>query len=50
MYCAVWNGEQHPIDVLSNDPEGWAGLEQLPEHKDDFNRQFIFSLPRTGTT
>lgn len=44
LHCAVWNGEQHPIDVLSNDPEGWQGWNSYRSNKDDFNRKFIFSL------
>lgn len=44
LHCAVWNGEEHPIDVLSNDPEGWEGWNSYRSNKDDFNRKFIFSL------
>lgn len=44
LHCAVWNGEQDPIDVLSNDFEGWQGWNSYRGSKDDFNRPFIFSL------
>ncbi|WP_180934039.1 GIY-YIG nuclease family protein [Nocardioides ungokensis] len=44
LHCAVWNGEEHPIDVLSNDPEGWQGWNSYRSNNNDFNRQFIFSL------
>ncbi|MFI5429610.1 GIY-YIG nuclease family protein [Aeromicrobium sp. UC242_57] len=44
LHCAVWNGEEYPIDVLSNDPEAWEGWNSDRSNKDDFNRQFIFSL------
>jgi hypothetical protein len=44
LHCAVWNGEEHPIDVLSSDPVGWHGWNSYRSNKDDFNRQFIFSL------
>ena len=44
LHCAVWNGDEHPIDVLSNDPEGWEGWNSYRSNKDDFNRKFVFSL------
>lgn len=44
LHCAVYNGERHPIDVLSNDPEAWKGWNSWRGVKDDFNRQFVFSL------
>jgi hypothetical protein len=44
LHCAVYNGEYHPIDVLSNDPKEWEGWNRWRGTKNDFNRQFIFSL------
>lgn len=44
IHCAVWNKHEHPIDVLSNDPEGWQGWNSYRSDKNDFNRQFVFSL------
>lgn len=44
VHCAVWNGEQHPIDVLGSDPDGWQGWNSYRSNKNDFNRPFIFSL------
>lgn len=44
LHCAVYNGEHHPIDVLSNDPDEWAGWNSWRGPKDDFNRRFVFSL------
>ena len=44
LHCAVFNGEEHPIEVLSNDPERWIGWNRWRGPKDDFNRQFIFSV------
>lgn len=44
LHCAVFNGEEHPIDVLANDPEKWQGWNSWRANNDDFNRQFIFSL------
>ena len=44
LHCAVFNGDEHPIDVLANDPAGWQGWNSWRAGKDDFNRNFIFSL------
>ena len=44
LHCAVFNGDEHPIDVLANDPVGWQGWNSWRAGKDDFNRKFIFSL------
>ena len=44
LHCAVFNGEEYPIDVLASDPLGWQGWNSWRADKDDFNRQFIFSL------
>ena len=35
---------EHPIDVLANDPAEWQGWNSWRAGKNDFNRQFIFSL------
>jgi hypothetical protein len=44
LHCAVYNGQGHPIDVLSNDPLEWMDWNRWRGPKNDFNRQFIFSL------
>lgn len=44
LHCAVYNGEAYPIDVLSNDWVEWENWNRWRGTKDDFNRQFIFSL------
>lgn len=44
LHCAVFNGDEHPIDVLANDPVGWQEWNSWRAGKNDFNRQFIFSL------
>lgn len=44
LHCAVFNGERHPIDVLTTDPDEWRGWNSWRGPKDDFNRQFVFSL------
>lgn len=44
LHCAVYNGEHYPIDVLSNDPDEWERWNSWRGTKNDFNRQFVFSL------
>ncbi|HEX8079127.1 MAG TPA: GIY-YIG nuclease family protein [Jatrophihabitans sp.] len=44
LHCAVFNGEHYPIDVLSNDPHEWEKWNRWRGPRNDFNRQFIFSL------
>lgn len=43
-HCAVWNGENQPLDVFARDREEWRGWNTYKTQKDDFNRQYIFSL------
>lgn len=44
LHCAVYNGEDHPIDVLSNDAGEWQRWNSWRNVNDDFNRDFIFSV------
>ncbi len=44
LHCAVYNGEAHPINVLSNDWPEWENWNRWRGPKNDFNRRFIFSL------
>jgi hypothetical protein len=44
LHCAVFNGQNYPIDVLANDPAEWQRWNSWRGDKNDFNRQFIFSL------
>jgi hypothetical protein len=46
LHCAVYNGEHHPIDVLSNDPHEWEGWNSWRSTNNDFNRQFILMADR----
>lgn len=50
LHCAVYNGIVQPIDVLTNEPEEWANWNRWRNVNDDFNRDFIFALPRIGMT
>jgi hypothetical protein len=44
LHCAVWNGEEYPIDVLARSWDDWVGWNSWRGPRDDFNRQYIFSL------
>lgn len=44
LHCAVFNGEDHPADVLARSWDDWVGWNSYRASRDDFNRQFIFSL------
>ena len=44
LHCAVFNGQNHPIDILANDPAEWQRWNSWRGDKNDFNRQFIFAL------
>jgi hypothetical protein len=44
LHCAVWNGEEYPIDVLARSWDKWVGWNSWRGTRDDFNRRFIFSL------
>jgi len=41
LHCAVFNGKEHPIDVLANDPVEWQGWNSWRAGKNDF-RLFAF--------
>lgn len=49
LHCAVWNGRKHPIDVLAGSWGEWTDWNRWRSHRDEFNRQFIFSLARDRT-
>ena len=44
VHFAVWNQIKHPIDVLATSPEEWQGWNSWRSVKNDFNRDFIFSV------
>lgn len=44
LHCAVWNGSRDPADVLVEDWTEWEGWNRWRGTKNDFNRDFIFSL------
>jgi hypothetical protein len=44
VHFAVWNQVKHPIDVLASNQEERQGWNSWRRVKDDFNRDFIFSV------
>jgi hypothetical protein len=44
VHFAVYNGSTQPIDVLASNQEEWQGWNSWRSVKDDFNREFIFSV------
>jgi hypothetical protein len=44
VHFAVWNQIKHPIDVLATNLDEWQGWNSWRSVKDDFNRDFIFSV------
>jgi hypothetical protein len=46
LHCAVWNGENHLIDVLGRSWDEWVEWSRWRGTRDDFNTQFIFTLAR----
>jgi len=44
VHCAVFNGQNYPIDILANDPEEWQRWNSWRPETNAFNRKFIFSL------
>lgn len=44
LHLAAWNGSVHPLDVFSRDREEWKGWNEWRKNRNDFNRDFIFTL------
>lgn len=44
LHCAKYNGEQHPIDALAGSWSDWMDWNRYRPGRNEFNRQFIFSL------
>ena len=44
VHLANWNGVIHPLDVFVRDKEEWKKWNSWRSEKDDFNREYIFSL------
>ena len=46
VHFARYNGHSEPLDVLARDGDEWKGWQEYRPQKDEFNRDFIFSLAR----
>ena len=44
LHLACWNGSYQPLDVFVRDRKEWDGWNAWRGIRDDFNREFIFSL------
>jgi hypothetical protein len=44
VHFARWNGDSQPLEVFVRDRTEWQGLQEYRPARNDFNRQFIFSL------
>lgn len=47
LHCAVWNGENQPVDVLARSWDEWLGWNSWRSNRNDFNRRYIFSMAQT---
>ena len=44
LHLACWNGEEQPLDVFVRDRAEWDGWNRWRGSRDDFSRDYIFSL------
>jgi hypothetical protein len=44
VHFARWNGNYQPLEVLARDKNEWQGWQEYRPDRDEFNRQYIFSL------
>lgn len=44
LHLAAWNGYEHPLDVFVRDFDEWKGWNKWRKNRDDFNRDYIFTL------
>lgn len=44
LHLACWNGYEQPLDVYLNNWDNWIGWNKWRGNKNDFNREYIFSL------
>ena len=44
LHLACWNGENQPLDVFVRNRKEWERWNAWRGQKDDFNREYIFSL------
>ena len=46
IHFAVWNRVEQPLDVFVRDREEWKGWNSWRGNRDDYSREYIFSLIR----
>jgi hypothetical protein len=44
IHLANWNGHDQPLDLFVRDRERWKGWNSYRGEKDEFNREYIFSV------
>lgn len=44
LHLACWNQVKQPLDVFVSDKEEWKGWNSYRGNRDDFSREYIFSL------
>jgi len=44
LHLACWNGDEQPLDVFVRSRSDWEGWNSWRTDRDDFSREFIFSL------
>ena len=44
LHLACWNREDHPLDVYLRSWDEWVGWNKWRGEKNDFSREYIFSL------
>ena len=44
LHLACWNGSEQPLDIFVQNREKWDGWNSWRGGRDDFSREFIFSL------
>lgn len=44
LHLACWNGSDQPLDIFVRDREEWDGWNKWRGMRDDFSRDYIFSL------
>jgi hypothetical protein len=46
LHCAIFNGVDHPIDVMARDWNEWVGWSRYRGKQNVFNRDFIFTVAK----
>ena len=44
LHLAAWNGTEQPLDVFTRDFEEWVDWNRWRRNKNDFTREYIFTL------